>query len=232
MTRFTLELLGALVVVGCGSSAMAAPGHGYWTGYDDQNQTTPYQDPNQSQNQNQNQATPQPYPYQQSPQAQPQSAGATDPWDDQDEASPQAQSQNQNQPQAQPPSQSQSQAPGDDEDEDEDTADTAPNQARLGVLVLGMTPELRRHFGAPANRGVLIAQVESNSAAARAGLMVGDVLVRVDRRPVRSREDVVQALAAHGSGRIRLSVIRQDQLVRLDATISGPPRQRLEHPTL
>lgn len=226
MKRFTMELLGALVVVGCGSSAMAAPGHGYWTSYDDQNQTTPYQD------QNQNQATPQPYPYQQDPQTQPQSAGATDPWDDQDEASPQNQSQPQPQRQNQPQPQRQNQAPGDDEDEDEDTADTAPSQPRLGVLVMGMTPELRRHFGAPAQRGVLIAQVEPGSVAARAGLMVGDVLVRVDRRSVRNREDVIQALAAHGSGRIRLSVIRQGQLIRLDATISGPPRQRLETPRL
>jgi hypothetical protein len=42
-------------------------------------------------------------------------------------------------------------------------------RGRLGVFVLGITPELRKHFGVPEDRGVLVARVESGSPAASAG---------------------------------------------------------------
>jgi len=89
---------------------------------------------------------------------------------------------------------------------------------------MGLTPELRQFFGVRGDRGVLIAKVERNSAAARAGIQVGDVLVRVDRRPVRSGDDVIQALGAHGGGRIRVAVVRQGRQVRLDAVLPGRER--------
>jgi S1-C subfamily serine protease len=41
---------------------------------------------------------------------------------------------------------------------------------RLGVMVMGLTPDLRKHFGAPEDRGVLVAQVESGTPAATAGM--------------------------------------------------------------
>src|SRR5262245_19487116 len=49
---------------------------------------------------------------------------------------------------------------------------------RLGVMVMELTPELRAYFGAPRDSGLLIAQVVPDSAAARAGVRVGDVITR------------------------------------------------------
>jgi serine protease Do len=77
---------------------------------------------------------------------------------------------------------------------------------------------------------VLIAKVEPGSAAERAGLAVGDVLVRVGRQPVASGNDVVQALAARSSERVPLSVIRAAQLIRLAATIPGAQPSRPDRP--
>jgi hypothetical protein len=56
----------------------------------------------------------------------------------------------------------------------------------LGVETTALTPELRRHFGAPEDTGVLIGRVEEGSPAAAAGLRVGDVLTRVDDGEVTS----------------------------------------------
>src|SRR5205823_2831597 len=67
---------------------------------------------------------------------------------------------------SQSPSQNQSQ------DQDEDTVETQTwqaGQSHLGVMVMAMTPELRRFFGVTSDRGVLIARVEPGSAASRAG---------------------------------------------------------------
>jgi hypothetical protein len=50
----------------------------------------------------------------------------------------------------------------------------------LGVQLMGLTPELRIHFGVSDDVGVMIAKVEVNSPAEQAGVQVGDILTEVD----------------------------------------------------
>ena len=45
----------------------------------------------------------------------------------------------------------------------------------LGVSLIGITPELRAHYGSK-DAGVLVGRVEKDSAAAKAGIEVGDIL--------------------------------------------------------
>jgi hypothetical protein len=54
----------------------------------------------------------------------------------------------------------------------------------LGVEIVDLTPELREHFGAPREVGVMIGRVEPGSPAARAGLEVADVVIRIGDEPV------------------------------------------------
>jgi S1-C subfamily serine protease len=53
------------------------------------------------------------------------------------------------------------------------------SKGRLGVMVMSLTPELRKHFGAPDDRGVLVAHVEPDTPAAKAGVEVGDVIAPI-----------------------------------------------------
>ncbi|HEX3763992.1 MAG TPA: PDZ domain-containing protein [Kofleriaceae bacterium] len=109
--------------------------------------------------------------------------------------------------------------------EDEDIAETEgmeANQSHLGVMVMAVTPELRRFFGVASDRGVLVARVEPGSAAARAGVQVGDVLVRVGPQVVHTGDDVIQALAARPGGRIRIAVVRQAHPIHLVAFLPSP----------
>ena len=208
MNRISHQLLGTLFVFGCGSGAYASPNHGQWF------------DPNSP---DQSQATTQTQTPDQTAQAGPYQTPSFSP-SDQSQADCSQQpdvTQNLNATPT-PPDQSQSQAqPQDSQDQDDDSAAVAPSAGppRLGIMVVPLTPELRRHFRAPADRGVLIGRIEPNAAASHAGLRVGDVLVRVGPRQVRSADDVIQALAAQGSGRIRLVAIRDGSPVRLDAFI-------------
>jgi len=129
-------------------------------------------------------------------------------------------------------SQSQSQSQSQDQDQDEDTVETQTwqaGQSHLGVMVMQMTPELRKFFGITSDRGVLVARVEPNSAASRAGIQVGDVLTRVAQQPVRSGDDVLQALAARQGGRIRIAVVRQGRMVRLMASLPGASRDNSDN---
>jgi len=48
----------------------------------------------------------------------------------------------------------------------------------LGLRVVETTPALRAHYGAPEDAGVLVVRIEPDTPAARAGIRVGDVLIR------------------------------------------------------
>ena len=97
---------------------------------------------------------------------------------------------------------------------------TITSRARLGVMVIQLTPELRTHYGASADRGVLVGRVEPKSAAATAGIRVGDILTEVDGRAVDEATDVISALASTRAGdKVSVRVIRGHKPLALTATI-------------
>jgi len=62
-----------------------------------------------------------------------------------------------------------------------------------GVGVTDLNNRSRRQFDLPTGlEGALVTTVDPDSAAARAGLQPGDVIVGLNRRPVRSAEDAIQ----------------------------------------
>jgi serine protease Do len=56
-------------------------------------------------------------------------------------------------------------------------------RAYIGAEIQQVTPELAKQFNLPKAEGALVAQVEPNSPAAKAGLRQGDVIVGMDGRP-------------------------------------------------
>lgn len=70
----------------------------------------------------------------------------------------------------------------------------------LGIQLVDLTPELRAHFGVAADRGVMVARVEEESPAARAGLQVGDVITAIDGERVDSAWALGAAVRAHEAG--------------------------------
>jgi membrane-associated protease RseP (regulator of RpoE activity) len=60
----------------------------------------------------------------------------------------------------------------------------------LGVQLVELTPELREHYGATAEHGVLVGKVEPGSPAEAAGLRVGDVIVALDGESIDGSWDV------------------------------------------
>lgn len=101
---------------------------------------------------------------------------------------------------------------------------TAPSRARLGVLIVPLTPELREHFGATKDRGVLVARVEPQSPAEAAGLRVGDVITEVRDTPIDDASDVIGALSTlPANEKVPIRVVRDHKSVSLTATIRGKP---------
>jgi len=70
----------------------------------------------------------------------------------------------------------------------------------LGVRSIEMTPELREHFGAPKDAGVLVGTVEPEGPAAKAGIQVGDILTAVDGEDVGSTRELSRSVRRHEAG--------------------------------
>ncbi len=99
-------------------------------------------------------------------------------------------------------------------------------QGRLGLMLMGLTPQLRSYFGASNDSGLLVAQVEPNSPAARAGVKVGDVITKVDNQNVQGADDIAAATSSSTSNSVQIKVIRNHKTMNLQAMLgSGTKNQ-------
>ena len=93
-------------------------------------------------------------------------------------------------------------------------------RGQLGVAVQDLTPELARAFNIPANRGAVIAQVSPRSAAARAGLKEGDVVLSINDKPIRDSNGLRNAIGLLEVGEAaRLEILRDGKPLTLDAKV-------------
>lgn len=92
---------------------------------------------------------------------------------------------------------------------------------RLGVEVQELSPELRTHFGAPLDRGVLVGHVAPDSAAAKAGIEVGDVIVALGSTGVEDTLGLRRAVVAAAGTEVAVEVRRDGKPRTLTATL-GP----------
>lgn len=91
----------------------------------------------------------------------------------------------------------------------------------LGVQTVDLTPELREHFGAPAEAGVLVARIVEESPASEGGVQVGDIISAVDGEPITSPSELARSVGHREPGDvIQLEVWRQGQLQPLQATLA------------
>jgi hypothetical protein len=97
----------------------------------------------------------------------------------------------------------------------------------LGVATSELTPELRRHFGVPEDAGVLVAKVVDGSAAATAGVQVGDILTAVDGNAVDSASDLIHAIRKLEPGAaVDLELWRDGTLQSFGATLGERQHSR------
>ena len=90
----------------------------------------------------------------------------------------------------------------------------------IGVTLLEITPELRAHFGAPKDAGVLVSDVESGTPAAKAGLEVGDVITGIDGKRVESSRDLSRGIRSRKAGEtVQLDVVRARASRKMSVTV-------------
>lgn len=96
----------------------------------------------------------------------------------------------------------------------------------IGVRPIEMTPELRQHFGAPKDSGVLVATVEADSPAAKAGLQVGDIITALDGERIGSIRELVRDVRHHRAGdTLKLEIVRSRAAKTLSVSVGKRPEQ-------
>jgi S1-C subfamily serine protease len=83
------------------------------------------------------------------------------------------------------------------------------SRQQLGISVQPLTPEVASRLGLRADtQGVVVAEVDPSGPAAEAGLKSGDVIMELNRQPVKSAADLKSGLDRQGSGPVVLLVSR------------------------
>ena len=105
----------------------------------------------------------------------------------------------------------------------------SPPSPRLGVAIAPghVARRLRRSVGLPDTDGLLIREVMDDSPAARAGLAQGDLIVAAGGQPVRTPDDLYDALRAAQAGGIQLNVVRgtDERTIEVSFAGNGQPGQ-------
>ncbi len=98
----------------------------------------------------------------------------------------------------------------------------------LGVSVDGMTDQLREHFGAPSDAGVLVSEVGDGTPAQNAGLTAGDVIVAFDGQDVTSSSQLARAIRRAGAGsQVTLELVRNGRLIQETVELGAAEQRRV-----
>jgi serine protease Do len=97
----------------------------------------------------------------------------------------------------------------------------------LGISGDDLSGQLGKYFGAPDGEGVLVREVREGSAAAKAGLQAGDVIVKVEGERVRTTSELRERLRAHREKKsVALGVLRKGAETTVSVELEQPQERR------
>ena len=94
-------------------------------------------------------------------------------------------------------------------------------RGRLGFTAQDLTPELAEAFEIDQSKGVVVASVQADSAAEKAGMKTGDVILAINDEPVEDSADVRNTIGLLRVGtKIELDIVRNGKNMQLSALIT------------
>lgn len=110
----------------------------------------------------------------------------------------------------------------------------------LGVRGGEITSELAKSFSLDSQHGAFVYQVNSDSAAEKAGIKAGDIIIAVNGKSIKSFAELRAKIGTLGSGKkVTLGIIREGERLTREAILKAPQQVRqkekqavLLHPAL
>jgi serine protease Do len=96
----------------------------------------------------------------------------------------------------------------------------------MGVYPQSVTINLMKAFGLKERRGALVSDVVTDSPAAKAGLVAGDVIVDFDGHSIKRADDLMWLVATTPSGkRVPMTVNHKGATAKMEVTLQAAPEE-------
>lgn len=91
---------------------------------------------------------------------------------------------------------------------------------KIGITGTPITAAVKRYYGLPVDKGVLVATVEAGSSAEKAGIAEGDVIVAADGKSVENMDTLIKLKNKHKAGEtMTLTIARNDGNVDIELVL-------------
>lgn len=109
-------------------------------------------------------------------------------------------------------------------------------RAQLGVQMQDITPQLAQAFNLKSEHGAVVTNIAANSAAAEAGLKIGDIVTAIDDDKLMNANSLRNSIGLLMVGQtIKIDILREGKKKVLKATVKEMPKQAQQgevHPKL
>ena len=97
----------------------------------------------------------------------------------------------------------------------------------MGVQIQAVTADIADSLGLKKAEGAIVDEPQSDSPAAKAGIMAGDVITAVDGKDVTDSRDLARKIGAMAPGTsVKLSILRKGEAKTMSLTLGQLPDQR------
>ena len=97
----------------------------------------------------------------------------------------------------------------------------------IGVGVQDVTEDLAKEFKLESRKGALVAEIIPDAPADKAGLQVGDLLTKIDGKPVSDMRHVKLAVAVIQPGKkVGVEAVRKGKTMNFEITVANQPNDR------